>query len=186
MWSRRGVPVTTRASVLDTVKSDEVDTGRREYRVTVIKSQTHYRALNNVGCLSWHRRSHVTESANVEVATSAYIVDMLVEGQSLVKRNSETWCVSRGQLVPLRRLLRCVERLTASLTDGVSTSGIPLKCEIVVKQPIVDIGRTSRQLSWGMDAVVDVEDDVQLYVISLELDAVLGDDVAERWDKERK
>ena len=36
-----------------------------------------------------------------------------------------------------------------------------------------------------MGNIVDIDDDVQLYVIGIlvELDAVLGDDVAERWNK---
>ena len=51
----------------------------RKHRITVVKSRTHYRTHNHVGSLSRHRRPHVTKCVNVEVAASAYIVDVLGE-----------------------------------------------------------------------------------------------------------
>ena len=85
-------------SVLDPLKSVEVGTGHAcDHGITVDKSRTHYCACNHVGGLSWHRRMHMTECVNVDVATSAHIVDKLVEGESLNEHHFKTrWCFKRA------------------------------------------------------------------------------------------
>ena len=57
--------------------------------------KSHYHACKHVGGLSW--RPHVTDCANVEVAASVYIIDVFVEGESLIERHSETLDVFRGR-----------------------------------------------------------------------------------------